>query len=113
MGNVPFVIGFAAITTSQLALGIYLVVLAAWDGGEAWLLYQEIISDKQRLRSRTVPANTSGCLPSVFICPTQNPGDRVCSHFPLVWFVETVNCLESEPGDIDPPICKIPLRSCW
>jgi hypothetical protein len=36
--NIPIAIGFALITASQLALGIYFVVVSAKKGGKTWTL---------------------------------------------------------------------------
>lgn len=66
--NLPITIGFAAITTSQVVVGIWMTVLGSERSGVIPILNQndhphsECLSDpwRWRLRRHTTPADTSG-----------------------------------------------------
>ena len=63
--NMRIAIGFAFVTGSQLALGIYMLVLGIREGGKVKLLYQTNGSRSERLCSPGNPADTPGLIPRV------------------------------------------------
>lgn len=88
--NIPIVVGFAVITTSQLVLGMCLVVFAARKGGKSRFHHshpgRRFLSLWSRPCSPVPPTDTFRLIPHMHICPAPNPRDRIYQHLPPLWY---------------------------
>jgi len=81
MKNVPITAGFVVIAATQLAVGIWLIILAAEGGGEAQpRTWKNYVSFRVSVCSSTVPTNTPRCIPFLFDCAAQTHRNRVHKH---------------------------------